>query len=116
VDGVTVSYDRDRLLQVLSNLLGNAIKFCASGDSVTLHAEARDDDVFVSVADTGPGIPHEQLASIFEAYRTANRRGSSGTGLGLFIAKGIIERHGGRISVQSEPGAGATFSFTLPRV
>jgi signal transduction histidine kinase len=81
-----------------------------------LHAEARDDDVFVSVADTGPGIAHEQLASLFEAYRTANRRGSSGTGLGLFIAKGIIERHGGRISVESEPGAGATFSFTLPRV
>ena len=114
IDGIQVTCDRLRILQVLGNLLGNAIKFCGANDSVTLRAEARPDDVVVAVSDTGPGIPREQLSSVFEAYRTLKHHGKSG-GLGLYIAKGIIERHGGRISVESQVGAGTTFSFALPR-
>ncbi len=115
VDGITVSCDRDRILQVLANLLGNALKFCAAGDTVTLEAEAREADVLTAVTDTGPGIPPDELLSIFEPYRTIRRQGKAGTGLGLYITKGIVERHGGRIWVESKVGAGTTFFFTLPR-
>jgi signal transduction histidine kinase/putative methionine-R-sulfoxide reductase with GAF domain len=115
VDGIKVSCDRDRILQVLSNLLGNAIKFSESGDSVTLRAEPQEREVLLAVSDTGPGIPPDELHSLFEAYRTLQPRRKTGTGLGLYITKGIIQRHGGRIWVESELGAGATFFFTLPR-
>ena len=71
--------------------------------------------MLLAVSDTGPGIPPDELHSIFEAYRTLQPRQKMGTGLGLYITKGIIQRHGGRIWVESEPGAGATFFFTLPR-
>ena len=110
-----MSCDRDRILQVLSNLLGNAIKFSESGDSVTLRAEPQEREVLLAVSDTGPGIPPDGLHSIFEAYGTLQPRRKTGTGLGLYITKGIIQRHGGRIWVESELGAGATFFFTLPR-
>jgi signal transduction histidine kinase len=116
VDGLKVVCDRDRILQVLANLLGNAIKFCETGDSVTCRAEVRDGEVLVAVSDTGPGIPAEQLEHIFEPYRTVQpREGTTGTGLGLYITKGIIERHGGRLWVGSEVGVGSTFFFTLLR-
>jgi signal transduction histidine kinase len=117
IDDVEVTADRERVLQVLGNLLANAIKFCAPGDTVTVHAEIRDSDVLVAVSDTGPGIPREELPKIFEAYRTipAGSGQRSGTGLGLYISKGIIERHGGRVWVESEVGSGSTFFFTLPR-
>jgi len=117
VDGVQVVADRNRILQVMANLLGNAVKFCDAGDVVTLRAETQDRDVLISVSDTGPGIPQQELTNIFEAYRTVERPGQSksGTGLGLYIAKGVIERHGGRIWVESEIGVGTTFFFTLPR-
>ena len=117
VDAIEVLCDRDRILQVLANLLGNAIKFCEAGDAVTLRAEARDGDVLIAVSDTGPGIPRDELQSIFEAYRTIERQGQgkSGTGLGLYITKGIVQRHGGHIWVESELGVGTTFFFTLPR-
>jgi signal transduction histidine kinase len=107
--------DRRRIVQVLANLLGNAIKFCTAGDSVTLRADVRDHEVVIAVTDTGPGIPHGELEAIFEPYRSIRRRTQSGTGLGLYIAKGIVERHGGRIHVDSQLGVGTTFSFTLPR-
>ena len=108
--------DRDRVLQVLGNLLGNAFKFCDPGDTVTLRAELREKDVLIAVGDTGPGISREELPTIFEAYRTIERPGKGGgTGLGLYITKGIVERHGGRIWVDSEAGTGSTFFFTLPR-
>jgi len=116
VDGLEVLCDRDRILQVLANLLGNAIKFCETGDTITLRAERRDGDVLIAVSDTGPGIPRNELDKIFEAYRTIEhaRHGRTGTGLGLYITKGIVERHGGRIWVESELGAGTTFFLTLP--
>jgi signal transduction histidine kinase len=117
IDDVEVTADRERLLQVVGNLLGNAIKFCAPGDTVTVHADIRDRDVLVAVSDTGPGIPREELPKIFEAYRTipAGSGRRDGTGLGLYISKGIVERHGGRIWVESEVGSGSTFFFTVPR-
>ena len=108
--------DAERVLQVLANLLGNALKFTEPGGSVTLSAAALDGEVALSVSDSGIGIPPEHLPHIFERYwharRTARKRGS---GLGLAIAKGIVEAHNGRIWVKSTLGAGTTFTFTLPR-
>lgn len=109
-----VRCDHNRLIQVLSNLLGNAIKFCSVGDVITLGAARRDDEVVISVADTGPGIPTDELAEIFNPYWTAAREGTRGTGLGLYITKGIVEAHNGRIWVKSQPGIGTTFFFTVP--
>jgi signal transduction histidine kinase len=100
---------------VLSNLLGNAVKFTPDGGKVTIHAEARGQGVAVSVADTGPGIPPEQAAHIFDRFWQAEHRGrDGGTGLGLAIAKGIVDRHGGTIEVASEVGRGSVFAFTIP--
>ena len=108
--------DAERVLQVLANLLGNALKFTEPGGSVTLSAATLDGEVALSVSDSGIGIPPEHLPHIFERYwharRTARKRGS---GLGLAIAKGIVEAHNGRIWVKSTLGAGTTFTFTLPR-
>lgn len=116
VDDTQVRCDRDRILQVLANLVGNAIKFCHAGDSVMLRAEAREHDVLVAVRDDGPGIPREEFDTIFEPYRTMTRPGQDGTGLGLYITKGIVEGHGGHIWVESSVGKGTTFFFTLPQV
>jgi signal transduction histidine kinase len=106
--------DRHRVLQVLSNLIGNAMKFTPPGGLVTVRAERRGDEVLFTVADTGPGIPAEHLGDIFNPYWQAKRTARMGAGLGLPIARGIVESHGGRIWVESEPGAGTKFSFTLP--
>lgn len=114
VEDIKVSCDHNRLIQALSNLLGNAIKFCADGDTVTLAAERLDGEVIISVADTGPGMPEGELAEIFNPYWTTATQGTPGTGLGLSTTKTIVEAHGGRIWVESELGAGATFFFTLP--
>ncbi|HEX5761154.1 MAG TPA: ATP-binding protein [Thermoanaerobaculia bacterium] len=105
--------DRDRVLQVLSNLLGNALKFTAEGGRVTLRLERRESAVRFSVRDTGPGIPEDKLPGIFERFAQANGD-RSGLGLGLYISRWIVEEHGGTIAVESEVGRGSTFSFTLP--
>ena len=109
-----VRADHHRVLQVLSNLVGNAMKFTPTGGTITLRAEARDGDVVLTVADTGPGIPKEHLGDIFNPYWQAKRAERMGAGLGLPIARGIVEAHGGRIWVESEPGKGTKFYFTLP--
>jgi PAS domain S-box-containing protein len=106
--------DRERVLQVLSNLLGNALKFCGDSDTITVRGTIHDGRAEISIADTGPGIPREELPRLFDPYWSAARHVSKGTGLGLYISRGIIEAHGGTIAVASEPGAGSTFTFTLP--
>src|SRR5688572_11526896 len=109
-----VCSDRDRVLQVFGNLIGNAIKFTPEGGRITIRAESETLAVRFSVRDTGPGIPPEHLAHVFDRYWQAKSTAKLGTGLGLSIAKGIVEAHSGRIWVESEPGQGASFFFTLP--
>lgn len=112
--GLAVMADRARLVQVLINLVGNAVKFTPEGGKVTVAAERAGADVRFSVVDTGPGIAPAHLPHVFDRFWKADQEGIKGTGLGLFIAKGIAEAHGGRIWVESQLGSGATFSFTLP--
>jgi signal transduction histidine kinase len=106
--------DRDRLLQVFENLIGNAIKFTNAGGSITVGAAPRDHEVVFRVADTGSGIAPENLPRVFDRFWQASRTGRIGAGLGLQIAKGIVEAHGGRIWVESAAGSGSTFFFTIP--
>lgn len=114
-DDVRIVCHRERLLQVLNNLIGNALRFTPEGGTITVCARATPDAVEVSVADTGPGIVPDQLARIFERYARGPREAGRGSGLGLYIAKGIVQAHDGTISVESRPGRGATFRFTIPR-
>lgn len=108
-----VMADKIRIVQVLWNLLGNALKFTPIGGRVTLSAKALGDTVLFSVSDTGPGIPPADRTKIFQSFWQAKITAEMGTGLGLAIAKGIIDAHGGKIWVESEPGQGSTFNFTL---
>jgi signal transduction histidine kinase len=108
--------DEQRITQVLLNLVGNAIKFTNTGE-VAVRVSKSDGAFLVSVADTGPGISETEQRSIFEEFRQADSsstREKGGTGLGLAITKRLVEMHGGRLWVESTPGEGATFSFTLP--
>jgi PAS domain S-box-containing protein len=109
-----VMADGGRIQQVLSNLIGNAVKFTPAGGTITLSAESLGTEVRVDVADTGPGIPADQIPHIFGRFWQAKRVDRRGIGLGLAIAKGIVEAHGGRIWVESQVGAGSHFYFTLP--
>ena len=112
----SVDVDAERLLQVLSNLVGNALKFTEPGGKVYVGAALDDEALRVSVEDTGVGIPKEDLAHIFDRYWHSRRKGRAiGSGLGLAIARGIVEAHGGTIRAESEPGRGSTFSFVIPR-
>lgn len=113
-DSIQVKCDRTRVLQVLGNLLGNAVKFTPDGGQLTVGARLQQGEVRLWVRDTGSGIKPEALPHVFERYWQAKDAESRGTGLGLYIAKGIVEAHGGRIWAQSEWGQGSTFSFTLP--
>jgi signal transduction histidine kinase len=114
VRGTSVVCDRDRVLQVLSNLLGNAIKFGPRGRPILLGALREESDVRFSVSDEGPGIDSEQLPHVFDRMWQAEPRARGGLGLGLFIARGIVRAHEGRIWAESSPGKGSTFFFTLP--
>ena len=109
-----VHADAARVVQVVSNLVGNAVKFTPEGGTVTLACRPGADEVRFSVADTGPGIEPEQLPHIFGAFWQARHADRRGLGLGLSIARGLVEAHGGRIWVESEPGRGTVFLFTLP--
>lgn len=111
-----VAADGARVVQVLGNLMRNALKYTTRDGRVGLAAEARDGSVVFSVSDTGPGISVENQASVFDRYwQSSNGARTRGTGLGLSIAKGIVEAHGGRIWVDSTVGHGSTFSFTIPQ-
>ncbi len=106
--------DRARVLQVLSNLLGNAVRYTPSGGEVQLTVKVLDNtEVKIQVADSGPGIENDDLPRLFERYWQAPRLLRAGSGLGLYIAKGIVEAHGGTIGVDSTPGEGSCFWFTL---
>jgi signal transduction histidine kinase/DNA-binding NarL/FixJ family response regulator len=109
-----VNADGERVVQIVSNLVGNAVKFTPEGGTVTLGCVPGDGEVRFSVSDTGPGIPPEQVPHIFGAFWQAQHADRRGLGLGLSIARGLVEAHGGRIWVESEPNRGATFVFTLP--
>jgi signal transduction histidine kinase len=111
---ITVFCDRDRIYQVLSNLLGNAIKFAPEGSKIALALAQRAGEVELSVSDCGPGIGPGDLAHIFDRYWQAAVQKRQGLGLGLAIARGIVQAHGGRIWVESRLGSGCTFFFTLP--
>jgi len=106
--------DRDRLLQVFENIIGNATKFTKPGGHIALAAKAGPNEVQFSVADTGCGIESEQLPHVFDRFWQTPEAKRGGVGLGLPIVKGIIEAHGGRVWVQSVPGQGSTFFFTIP--
>lgn len=114
-DDVMLLCDRERTLQVLANLLGNAVKFTPDRGEVTLDLKLHGDEATVEVRDSGPGIPREQLPFVFERfYQGSGGQKRRGAGLGLAIAKGIVEAHGRQIGVDSDEGKGSTFRFTLP--
>ena len=107
--------DRERLRQVLANLIDNAVKYSPSGGEVSVSARRENGAVRIDVRDSGPGIPFDQQRIIFEKFGRAEVTGSKpGTGLGLFIARSIAEAHGGTLEVSSRPDDGATFTLTLP--
>ena len=108
-----VMADEGRVLQVVSNLVGNAVKFTPPGGTITIRADDAPGGVRFSVSDTGVGMTTEQLSKLFGQFWQANPADRRGIGLGLSIAKGIVEAHDGRIWVESQPGAGTTFHFTL---
>jgi signal transduction histidine kinase/CheY-like chemotaxis protein len=115
--GITVSGDRDRLIQALTNLVGNAIKFSPPGATVRAVVVRSGEQATFHVEDEGRGIPADRLDAIFQAFEqvdASDSREHGGTGLGLAISRTIVERHGGRIWVESEVGRGSTFSFTVP--
>jgi signal transduction histidine kinase len=109
-----VCADRDRIDQVLGNLIGNAVRFTPRGGRVRVAAEPDGEQVRFSVADTGRGIAPADLPHVFDRFWQAQRSRDGGTGLGLAIAQGIVAAHGGEMWVESEPGSGSTFYFTLP--
>lgn len=109
-----ISADRHRMLQVLSNLIGNAIKFTPEGGSIEVAVEAADEGVRFTVVDTGIGIEPESLPNLFQPFWQVERRSLEGVGLGLMIARGIVDAHGGSIGVESTPGQGSRFHFTIP--
>jgi PAS domain S-box-containing protein len=109
-----IDADAERVLQVLANLIGNAIKFTPAGGTITVSGEVADQSVVFSVRDTGSGIAPEHLSHVFDRRWHAGKPGAHSTGLGLAIARGIVEAHGGRIWVASAPGDGSLFQFAIP--
>jgi signal transduction histidine kinase/ActR/RegA family two-component response regulator len=109
-----IEADEERILEVLENLVGNAVKFTMAGGTVTVGAALRDQAVVIWVKDNGPGIAADQLTHLFDRFWQASKTDRRGTGLGLTICKAIVEAHGGRIWAESELGAGTTVFFTIP--
>ncbi|MBS3917803.1 MAG: HAMP domain-containing protein [Deltaproteobacteria bacterium] len=113
-EDLLVYADRNRLHDIFINLLSNAFKFTPEGEKVSIIASHKGDDIFHEIRDTGIGIPEDKLQKIFEEFYQVEGGKYGGTGLGLSIAKRVIEEHGGRIWVESQPGKGSVFYFTLP--
>lgn len=113
-EAVPIVCDRARLEQVLANLIGNAVKFTPAGGAITVRLRAQEGAAHFSVTDTGAGIEPDQVRLVFDRYWRGKPGAAEGTGLGLFIAKGIVESHGGRIWASSEVGVGSAFHFTIP--
>jgi signal transduction histidine kinase len=112
-----LTFDKEKMTQVLNNLLTNAINYSKPGSVVEMAAKARGDDIVTCVKDQGPGIRQEDMHKVFNEFHKGHGNGTAGeksTGLGLAIAKRIVESHGGRIGVKSEPGKGSEFFFSLP--
>jgi len=113
-DSGTVDCDRHRVLQVLANLIGNALKVMPGGGAIRVGVRREGGEVVFEVADTGPGIAADDLPHVFDRYWRSAGASYEGSGLGLAIARGIVKAHGGHIRARSAPGEGATFTFTLP--
>jgi signal transduction histidine kinase len=114
-DAMPAEADRGRLMQLFQNLLGNAVKFCKPGDRITVTSRTRGSQAIIEISDTGPGIAPEDLPHIFDPYFSASKKHQkTGTGLGLYISKGIVDAHGGQIRCGSEPGLGTTFGISFP--
>ena len=113
-----IAVDRQYIGRVIQNLISNSLKFTPEGGSITVIARRKDQEIEVMVSDTGPGIPKEKQASLFNRFAQVGtaQMNHQGSGLGLYISKGIVEAHGGTISLTSEEGRGTTFTFTLPIV
>ena len=111
---LTVWADEERLIEVLSNLIGNALKFTPEGGRVEVRAHAASGGAAFVVRDTGPGIPAEAMPHVFERFWHGATSRGAGTGLGLYIAKGLVEAHGGRIWVQAGEPNGSAFHFEVP--
>jgi signal transduction histidine kinase len=109
----SVTVDRERIVQVLSNLVGNALKFTPPGGRLSVAAHGAGEAVRIAVTDTGPGIPGADVPHLFERYWQGRRRGRGSLGLGLYICKQIVEAHGGRIGVETQAGKGSTFWVEL---
>jgi two-component system sensor histidine kinase ResE len=114
-----VYWDADKVEQILTNLIGNAIRHTAGEGSVTLKVYEEEEHIFLDVIDTGEGIPEEDLPFVFERFFKADkarkRDKASGTGLGLSIVKHLVKAHGGEVTVRSKVGLGTTFSVKLPK-
>jgi signal transduction histidine kinase len=109
-----IPVDARQILRVLGNLVSNAIKFSPARTTIRVHGEVRNSDLCISVRDSGEGIPPQQIDKVFDKFWTGREADRRGTGLGLAIAEGIVQAHGGKIWVESQPGAGSTFTFSLP--
>jgi signal transduction histidine kinase len=114
-DGLGVRADPLRVSQIVGNIVGNAVKFTPERGNVTMRASASDNHVAIHITDDGPGIAPADIPHLFDNFWQARRNDHRGVGLGLAIAKGLVEAHGGKIWCDSALGRGSTFSFTLPR-
>jgi signal transduction histidine kinase len=110
----SASFDPARILQVLTNILSNAIKFTSQGGRVVVRVERIADELHFAISDTGEGIPADKVEVVFERFRQVNPNDRRGIGLGLYISKCIVQGHGGKIWAESKLGEGSTFCFTLP--
>lgn len=110
-----VMCDKDRTAQILSNLIGNALKFTPENGSVSVESTDSENEVMVCVKDTGPGIPDDQKHKIFERFAQIGNKQRTGIGLGLYISKTLVESHSGKLWVTSNYGSGSNFCFTLPK-